>query len=292
MRRNKGDKIVVKVKIPRPKESTAEVGGSVEDRFNYIEKTVNIDPELCDTKYNDYKNGSNKCDDFMKSYCENLKSDYGSMSIKFDPVDWTAYSPECSCYGQKAEESAPGLFTGLNIPPKCYMPSCGDPTSYVDRVSREGACEMTICNALFSANDLDAGQNVSIQTKVEQNCGQSRPPPPPPQQPQPSIVPPQPSVAPPQQPQPSIVPPQQPQPSVAPPQQPQPSIAPPQQPQPSVAPPQQPLPSVAPPQQIVPSGESLPAATPTDDTMMYIAVISGVLITIVAGIVIYKLVKK
>lgn len=173
MRRNKGDKVFVKVKIPRPVNYPIEVVGSVEHRFNYIEKVAEIDPKLCDTQFSDYQPGSKPCDDFYQSYCDNLREDYESMNQqKFDPTDWTAYAPECACFGQKAENTAQGSLLGLNIPPKCYMPNCGDPTSYLDKVSRDGECEMTICNALFNADELAAGQNLSIQNKVEQNCGQ------------------------------------------------------------------------------------------------------------------------
>lgn len=157
MRHHKGDRVIVKVKIPRPKEVVAEVPDSVEDRFNYIERTIEIPSEMCDQpEYSSFQPATKQCDDFMKAYCENLKYDLSQMT-PFNSTDWNAYSPECACFGQKAEDLAPGVFAGFNIPPKCYMPGCGDPTSYLDRVSRDGACELTVCNALFSASDLTAG---------------------------------------------------------------------------------------------------------------------------------------
>ena len=178
MRKKTGDKATVKVKIPRPATYPIEVKGTVEDRFNYIEKIVTIDANVCDSKeYELYSPQSTDCNDFMQSYCQNVKEDYVSMldkSKSFDQSEWSSYSPECSCYGQTAEESAPGVFTGLNVPPKCYMPSCGASTSYIDPKSSAGECNMTICNALFQASDLAAGNNISVQSKVEQNCGQQK----------------------------------------------------------------------------------------------------------------------
>ena len=174
MRKKKGDKILVKVKIPRPKDVPIEVKDSVEERFNYIEKLVDVDPKYCDDKYNYFQPASNECDDFYKSYCENMRADYEEMvGDKFSSVEWNDYSPDCACYGQKAEESAPGVFTGVNVPPKCYMPDCGGSTAYLDPTSRAGECNLTICNALFNASDFAAGKNISVQSKVEQNCGKN-----------------------------------------------------------------------------------------------------------------------
>ena len=152
MRKKNGDPVIVKVKIPRPKNHPIEVKDSVDDRFNYIEKSVQIDDKLCDTTYSAYTNGSSRCDDFYQSYCSNLRDDYQSMSGTYVSGDWNSYAPECACYGQTTDEMGVGASSlrGLNIPPKCYMPQCGSSASYIDRVSRENQCELTVCNALFN----------------------------------------------------------------------------------------------------------------------------------------------
>jgi hypothetical protein len=172
MRKNNNDKIYVKVKIPKPKGHVIEVHDSAENKFNYIEKLVEISPHMCDEKYSYYKNGTSQCDDFFQSYCTNILSDYEELvNGQFNPTEWAEYSPECSCYGKSSEESAPGIFNNINIPPKCYMPGCGGSTSYLDPISRKNECNLTICNALFNASDFEAGKNISVQSKVEQNCG-------------------------------------------------------------------------------------------------------------------------
>jgi len=173
MRKNKTDKILVKVKIPRPTNVAVAVPNSVEDKFTYIEQLVEIDPKFCDNTYSYYQQNTNTCDDFINSYCMNLRADYQNMVSQFNSDEWNDYAPECACYGQTAAESAVNAFQGVNVPPKCYMPNCGSATAYTDPTSRAGECNLTICNALFNASNFTAGQNVAVQSTVEQNCGQN-----------------------------------------------------------------------------------------------------------------------
>jgi hypothetical protein len=176
LNKNSSGPITVKVKIPIPKDYAVDKG-SDNEKYNFIEKIVEFDKSLCDSKYT---NGSSVCDDFYRAYCSEANREYIKLSGKsYNLSDWAKYAPDCACFGSlesgKITNTIPLANSGLNIPGKCYRPGCGTSVSYIDSVSRSNECNITSCTALFSAQDIIAGRDAGISSTIVQNCGEVPP---------------------------------------------------------------------------------------------------------------------
>jgi hypothetical protein len=167
---NDTGKITVKVKIPIPKGIVPQ-SGSDNEKYNYIDKLVEFDKSLCDSKY---VNGTSTCNDFYTAYCSVANSDYMKMSKdQYNLTSWANYAPDCACFGTIPDDTKNIGNLNVNIPGKCYRPSCGTSVSYIDSVSRNNECNLTICNALFNASNISAGHDAGISSAITQNCGQA-----------------------------------------------------------------------------------------------------------------------
>lgn len=178
--------IEVKVKIPKPNKDIEVT--SMEKNFNYLNKTVKINRAICkDPKFSDYSPESTKCDNFYASYCSNILNDYQQLlketGKKYTANDWNQYSLDCACYGSLLDESGDGSTVSKatqslvkkmqeDAPPKCYMPKCGQTGSYIDKKSRKGECNITVCQQIFDAGQISIeGENNEIANTFKMNCG-------------------------------------------------------------------------------------------------------------------------
>jgi hypothetical protein len=164
---NKGDGstgVIVRIPKPNTYNTSTDVNKSLEDRFNYIEKTVYVPSKLCDNAWKKYQP---YCDNFMNVYCTNQVKLFTALNNNsFDQGNWKLYSKECSCY-------APPNPSYGSAPHICYMNGCsdGDTGVYVDASSRGKQCDMTVCTSILNASGIRAGLNANIDSTVQQNCG-------------------------------------------------------------------------------------------------------------------------
>lgn len=167
--RNKDDdgKRNVLVRIPlNPNENV----DSQLKKFDFKFKSLTIPENSCPV---DYYSGSNECNTFFDVYCSNLVSEFNKLDLPLD--NFTKYAPECACYAPKTDVQK--IYPD-NTPPACYKTNCDNvinPIAYVDPISRNNPCDLTICNNIFNANNIVAGGNVRIDAKLENACGSNLP---------------------------------------------------------------------------------------------------------------------
>jgi len=133
--------------------------------FDFKLKSLDIPAESCPAEY---YSGSNECNSFFDLYCQNLITDFQNQ--KFKPEDFYKYAPECACYAPRTEVQQ--IYPDTT-PPACYKKNCDkidNPIAYVDPISRENPCNITVCQNIFNAT-VKAGGNVTINPKLENTCG-------------------------------------------------------------------------------------------------------------------------
>ena len=165
----------VKVRIPIP--SDIDINKDIDPlrkKYGYYDKVISVPASVC-KKYPEYTPGSVSCNNFYKTYCENIKYLYKlENNNNFNQGEWINYKKECSCYGEVPPEMA-------QFAPLCYMAGCnsGDTTIYLDPPSRNiaeksgGACPTTICNAYLNIKDVSAGNSVNTNANFQQNCSRN-----------------------------------------------------------------------------------------------------------------------
>ena len=139
-------------------------------KFDFKFKSIPIPEESCPV---DYYSGSPNCNAFYDVYSQNMITQLNKQGIEVD--NFLKYAPECACYAPrtKVQEVYPD-----NTPPACYKTNCdviGNPTAYVDPISRSTPCDITVCNNVFNATIGNVGGNVTINPKLENSCGKFSP---------------------------------------------------------------------------------------------------------------------
>jgi hypothetical protein len=139
-------------------------------KFDFKFKSLTIPKNSCPTKF--YA-GSNDCNTFFDVYCTNLVNEFNKLNLPLD--NFTKYAPECACYAPKTKVQE---IYPETTPPSCYKTNCDNiinPIAYIDPISRNNQCNLTVCNNIFNANNITAGGNVSIDAKLENACGDNLP---------------------------------------------------------------------------------------------------------------------
>lgn len=139
-------------------------------KFDFKFKSLKIPENSCPINY---YGGSNDCNTFFDVYCKNLLNEFTKLNLPID--NFTKFAPECSCY---APNSNVENIYPPTTPPACYKTNCDniiDPIAYIDPISRNNSCDLTICNNIFNANNITAGGNVNISAKMESVCGNNLP---------------------------------------------------------------------------------------------------------------------
>lgn len=132
-------------------------------KWNYELKNLSIPADTCPA--NLYA-GSNQCNAFYDINCANQLANFRKLGLPDE--QFVDYSPECACYAPKS--NAEKQYSD-NIPSKCYKANCGMGVSYLDPISREGQCNLTICSNIINTNDITAGGSANISNQVKNECG-------------------------------------------------------------------------------------------------------------------------
>jgi hypothetical protein len=167
--RNKDDEKQRNVLVRVPLNPNENVDTQLK-KFDFKFKSLTIPENSCPT---DYYSGSNECNTFFDVYCSNLVSEFNKLNLPLD--NFTKYAPECACYAPKTDVQK--IYPD-NTPPACYKTNCDNvinPIAYVDPISRNNPCDLTVCNNIFNANNITAGGNVTIDAKLENACGNNLP---------------------------------------------------------------------------------------------------------------------
>jgi hypothetical protein len=178
----------VNVKIPIPPgDNTLNPTGQ---KFGYKNIPVKVPLNMCNSVFKNYSQssgtkglGNQECDDFMGSYCTNMKYLYNSEKPNkkeiFNYYEFSNYAPECPCYADLPDwyvdpKNPTGVLNG--IARSCILDNCGfdTNTSYLDASSREGCpASVNICNSITKIGNISASQGaeVNITGRVQQQCG-------------------------------------------------------------------------------------------------------------------------
>lgn len=146
---------------------------SMTKKFDFKFKTLDIPENSCPT---DFYAGSNECNTLYEAYCKNIISEFNKNNFKVD--DFKNYSPECACYAPKYEKE---LIYPDSTPPACYKQGCEnilDPVAYIDPISKNNPCDITVCQNIFKAeNIITQGGDVNINATLQNSCGKYLEPP-------------------------------------------------------------------------------------------------------------------
>lgn len=168
--------LIIKQQLPPPPGhvfDTTTSRGKIYKKYGFIEKNVKIPKSLCASLGSNYENPKGiSCQNFYTVYCKNSMELFNQLNGGvFNHDDWIYYRPECACFAPIPESIKK---TGINIPPTCYLAGCEsvkgvflDPFS----ASPDTNCNLTICTADIDMSDFTAGRDISVQNKIEQNCG-------------------------------------------------------------------------------------------------------------------------
>lgn len=170
----------INVRIPVPEDVVFDntPPAIIAKQYGYYDVPVTITPEMCNELVPGFNtnNGYAKCDDFFQTYCDNMIDEFKKLNNgNFDYETFSIFKPECICFMPKPSwitQSAP------NVSSKCIFPGCGDYSgTWVDKQSRTGDCNETICNVNFNISNITAEEYASIISKITQNCGNVQPEP-------------------------------------------------------------------------------------------------------------------
>ena len=150
----------VLVRTPLDPENTDETF----KKFDFQFESMKIPENTCPV---DYYADSDNCNAFYDVYCANVIDAFNKQKLSVD--DFLTYAPECACYAPKTDAQA--AYPDVT-PPACYKDGCqlGN-ASYLDTVSRNTPCDLTVCSNIFNVSNITAGGNVTIDPKLENTCG-------------------------------------------------------------------------------------------------------------------------
>jgi hypothetical protein len=150
----------VLIRTPLDPENTDETF----KKFDFQFESMKIPENTCPVDY--YADSSN-CNAFYDVYCANVIDAFNKQKLSVD--DFLKYAPECACYAPKTDAQA--AYPDVT-PPACYKDGCqlGN-ASYLDTVSRNTPCDLTVCSNIFNVSNITAGGNVTIDPKLENTCG-------------------------------------------------------------------------------------------------------------------------
>ncbi len=164
--RNQGDTSKKSVLVRTPiNPSDTKIDPKLKE-FDFDFKSLDIPAGTCPV---DMYGGSSNCDTFFDVYCTNVLNQFQKQNLK--PEDFVKYAPECACYAPRTEQQQ---IYPTNTPPACYKTGCDNvynATSYIDPVSRNVPCDITVCQNIFNAQVGNVGGNVIIDPKLENTCG-------------------------------------------------------------------------------------------------------------------------
>ena len=164
----------VNVRLPLPSNYTPNSTETSQfySKYNMYDKNVTVPKTMCDNLGPNYKDSKGPaCQNFYTLYCNNIIKEYTDLNNGvFDNTGFSLYKPECACF------APPPAFikkSGINAPPKCFLPGCDNINGvFLDPVSAGNSnCQLTICNATINYSDFDAGRDINVQNKIVQQCG-------------------------------------------------------------------------------------------------------------------------
>ncbi|AYV76890.1 MAG: hypothetical protein Barrevirus3_10 [Barrevirus sp.] len=167
----------IDVRIPLPNGIISDNSdtGLLMAKYGYYDQRVDnipIDqPGFCTFDNKDFTKNSANCDDFYNLYCKNIVNEFTKANNgKFDPAIFsTSYKSECSCFmpiPKWVTEAYQGEPMG-----QCVLPNCGpNKAVYLDRASRTGPCNNTICYQNVKIDSATLAENASIATTLQNNC--------------------------------------------------------------------------------------------------------------------------
>ena len=167
--RNRNDDSQRNVLVRIPLNPNENVDSQLKN-FDFKFKSLTIPKNSCPV---DYYAASNDCNSFFDVYCTNLVNEFNKLNLPLD--NFTKYAPECACYAPKTQVQQ--LYPE-NTPSSCYKTNCDNiinPIAYIDPISRNNQCNLTVCNNIFNANNITPGGNVTIDAKIENACGNNLP---------------------------------------------------------------------------------------------------------------------
>lgn len=163
-------------------EANPSVYGESELQYGYFDRPTEMPvPNMCPSGYDMINNPTQEtytnCDTFFKVYCSNIIKEFQNENPQgFDYLKFSYYKPECACF-----VPIPNWLKNLdaNIAPKCLYPGCnaggnssgGSGNVWLDHVSKASNCDLTICQANINISGTEAENDISIQNKIEQECG-------------------------------------------------------------------------------------------------------------------------
>ncbi len=134
------------------------------NNFGFNLQTINVPAKSCPV---DLYPDSPKCNAFYDVYCENVFNVFKSTNLPQEQL--INYAPECACYIPKTSDQ---MVYPISTPSACYKPGCNLQTSaYLDTISRNKPCNLTVCQNIVSATNIQAGGQVSINPTAQNNCG-------------------------------------------------------------------------------------------------------------------------
>ncbi len=171
---------IIKVRLPVPKGMSNADLTSVQQKYQYYDKTVRVPKTMCPVGLTP---GSDYCNAFYTGYCANITNFYNlENGGNFDALEWNQYKKECSCLGPHQDLKVGPV--GQGIPPVCYVTGCtaGQTDVYYDAISRDKTklsvnpyatvpCTYDICSSNIDFSNNTVGGNTAIQPNVIQNCG-------------------------------------------------------------------------------------------------------------------------
>jgi hypothetical protein len=167
------NEVRVRVPIHNEVDMNEEVNKQMYNTYRYYDKPVNIpDAVIAAATSQGYVPDSDQCNNFYKLYCRNIVKMFKDQNGGgFDSAVFSDYKPECACHG----EMPPEVVAQGNIAPKCLLSGCtvGSPGVHVDSLSKVSDCELTLCNSSQVFNNLEAGGDVGISTRINQTCGRN-----------------------------------------------------------------------------------------------------------------------
>jgi hypothetical protein len=179
MNKGKADSSVssypVTIRIPTPEnyDYGNNPNADMWKKYGYIEKTINVTPEICKLVDPSYNYNSTTCDDFMHLYCKNAKYEFmkGLDGSAYSNSDFSKYRPECGCFGNKPDYISDSNVGG-GVQPSCYLDECDitNTKTYIPIASRP-PCTANFCSSLINFKDAQIGGKFDMSSKVVQNCG-------------------------------------------------------------------------------------------------------------------------
>lgn len=165
----------VNVRIPLPPNEVLATGSSsaLLQKYQYYDKQIDVPistPGFCTIDGVTYTQNSPDCDDFYNVYCMNVVNEFtnGNGGV-FNDADFVNYKPECACYQPEPSWLAQAL-SGTPTP-KCFYPGCSIGQAYLDPISRNENCDLTICNQAVNIGSADVSQNSSLILNIKAECG-------------------------------------------------------------------------------------------------------------------------